>query len=116
MQLGSFVAESIRRMGSGDNITTNISERLHIANVKEANRSSNKVNYIQQILKHNDWCTGLDYVEETVSYPALKHWYQIDSAELFNLLSTPDKQRSKRQGHLASLPSVEENPIIRLVL
>jgi len=57
-------------MGSGDNFTTDIAERLHIAKVKEAYRSSNKVNYIGQMLKHNDRCTSLDYMEETLSYVA----------------------------------------------
>jgi len=74
LHLVSHISESIRRMGSGDNITTDISERLHIANVKEAYRSTNKVNYIRQILKHNDQCTGLDYMEETLSYLALQGW------------------------------------------
>jgi len=46
MHLVSHISESIRRMGSGDNFTTDISERLHIGNVKEAYRSTNKVNYI----------------------------------------------------------------------
>jgi len=36
MHLVSHISESIRRMGSGDNFTTDISERLHIGNVKEA--------------------------------------------------------------------------------
>ena len=36
MHLLSHISESIRRMGSGDNFTTDISERLHIPNVKEA--------------------------------------------------------------------------------
>jgi hypothetical protein len=49
-------------MGSGDNFTTDISERLHIANMNEAYQSTNKVNYVRQMLKHKDWCTGLDYM------------------------------------------------------
>jgi len=36
MHLVSHISESIRQMGSGDNFTTDISERLYIANVKEA--------------------------------------------------------------------------------
>ena len=55
MHLVRHLSESIQHMGSGDNFTTNISERLHIGNVKEAYRSTNKVNYIGQMLKHNDW-------------------------------------------------------------
>ena len=61
-------------MGSGDDFTSDISERLHITNVKEALRSSNEVNFIRRMLKNNDWCTGLDYMEETLSYLALQGW------------------------------------------
>jgi hypothetical protein len=42
--------------------------------VKEAYQSSNNVNYIRQMLKQNDWCTGLDNMEETLSYLALEGW------------------------------------------
>ena len=66
MHLVSHISESIWRMDSGDNFTTDISERLHIRNVKEVYRSTNNVNYIQQMLKHNDHCTSLDYTEETL--------------------------------------------------
>ena len=67
MHLVSHISQSIRQMGSGDNFTTAISERLYIAKVDGAYRSSNKVNYIRQMLKHNDRCSGLDYMEETLS-------------------------------------------------
>jgi hypothetical protein len=50
MHLVSHIAESIWRMGSGDNFTTDISEQRHIGIVKEAYRSSNKVNHIPQML------------------------------------------------------------------
>jgi hypothetical protein len=46
MHLVSHISESIRRMGSGGNFTTDISERLHIPNVKVAYQSGNKVNYL----------------------------------------------------------------------
>ena len=78
-------------MGSGDSVTTNISERLHIAIVNVVYRSSNIVNYIGPMLKHNDPCTGLDYMEEPLSYLALQGSYDIDSAKCFNLLSATDK-------------------------
>jgi hypothetical protein len=102
-------------MGSGDNFTTDISERLHIASVKEAYRSTNKVNYIRQMLKHNDRCTGLDYMEETLSYIALQGWYDIDSAKVFNLLSATNKQRCTRRAHLLHLQTIEDEPIIHPV-
>ena len=47
MHLVSHISESIGRMGSGDNFTTHMSEQLHIANMKEAHRTSSKVNYCQ---------------------------------------------------------------------
>ena len=84
MHLVSHISESIGRLGSGENFTTDITEWLHIANVKEAYRFSNKVNYFRQMLMHNDWCTGLDFMEETLSYLALQGWYDIDSAKVFN--------------------------------
>jgi hypothetical protein len=102
-------------MGSGDNFTTDISEWLHIANAKEAYRSSNKVKYIRQMLKNNDWCTGLDYMEATLSYLALNGWYDIDCAKVFNLLSATNKRRSTRTVHLLHLHTIQNEPIIRPV-
>jgi len=37
MRLVRHISESIRQMGSGNNFTTDLSERVHIANVKKAN-------------------------------------------------------------------------------
>jgi hypothetical protein len=102
-------------MGSGDKSTTDMSERLHISNVKEAYRSTNNVNYIQQMLKHNDRCTGPDYMEETQSYLALQGWYDIDSAKVFNLLSAADKWRNTRRAHLFRLHHCLNEPFSRPV-
>jgi hypothetical protein len=46
MHLARHISQSFRGMGSGDNFSTDISEWLHIANVKKAYRSTNTVNYI----------------------------------------------------------------------
>jgi hypothetical protein len=54
------ISDSIRRMGSGDNYTTEISNQLHLTKGNKPYRSSNKVNYIGQMLKHNDRSTSLD--------------------------------------------------------
>jgi hypothetical protein len=113
MHLVSHISESLRRMGSGDNISTDIAEQLHIANGKEAYRCSNKINYIRHMLKNNDWCTGLDYMEETLSYLALEGCYDVDSAKVFNLLSATDKQRSTRRVHLLCVQTIQDAPIIR---
>jgi hypothetical protein len=102
-------------MCSGDNFTADISERLHIANVKEEYRSSNKVNYIRQMLKYNDRCTGHNNIVETLAYLALEGWYDIDSAQIFNLLSATDKRQSTRRAHLLRLQTIQEEPIIRHV-
>jgi hypothetical protein len=99
-------------MGSSDNFTTDTSERLHIANVKEAYRSSNRVNYIRQMFKDTEWCTGLDYMEETLTYLAFQGWYDIDSAKVSNQLSATDKWRSTRRANLLRLPIIENARII----
>jgi hypothetical protein len=112
LHLVSRISESIHQMGSGDNFTTDISERLHIANVKEVSQSSDKVNYIRDMLKHNDRCTGLDYMEETLSYRALEGWYDIDSPKVFNLLSATDTWRTTRRAHLLRLQTIQNWPII----
>jgi hypothetical protein len=101
MNLVSHISESIQRMGSGDNFTTDISERLHIGNVQEAYRSHNIANYIREMLKLNDRSTGPDNMEGTISYLALQDWYDIDSAKVFNLLSAADKQRNSHNAHLS---------------
>jgi hypothetical protein len=90
-------------MGCGDNFSTDISEQQHIAKVKEAYRSTNIVNYNQQMLKYNDQCTGLDYMQETLSYVALQGWYVIDSATVFNLHSVADRRQNTRRAHLLRL-------------
>jgi hypothetical protein len=97
-------------MGSGDNFTTDISERLQIANVKEAYRSTNFVNYIQQMLKHNDQCTGLDYIEETPSHLAHQRWYDIDLAKVFNPLSATDKRCNIRIAHFLPVQHCQQEP------
>jgi hypothetical protein len=102
-------------MGSGDNVNTDISERIHTANVKEEYRCSNKVNYTRQMLLNNDWCTGLLYMEETVTYLALEGWYNMDSANGFNLLSATDTRGSIRRAHCLHLQSLQDDPNICLI-
>jgi len=111
----SHKSEWIWRMGSSDNFTTDSSEWLHIANVKDAYRSSNNVSNIRQMLKHNDRCTGLDYTEETLSYLALQGCYEIHSAKVFNLLSATNRWRNTCRAHLSRLQTIEDEPFIRLV-
>jgi len=113
MHLVSHISESLRQICSGDNFTTDISERLYISNVKEAYRSTNKVNYIRQMLKHNDRSTTLDYMEETLSYLALQGWYLIDLARVFNLLSAADIRRNTRRAHLLRLQHCQDEPFFR---
>ena len=115
MHLVSNISESIWRMGSRDNFTTDISERLHIGHVKEAYRSTYKVNYIQQILKHNERCTGLDYMEETLSSLAHQGCSDIHSANILNLLSATDKQRNIPRAHLLRLQRCQESQFFRPV-
>jgi len=59
-------------MDSADNFTTNTLETLYIDKVTEAYQSTNTVNSIREILKHNNSCTGLDYMPEILSPLALQ--------------------------------------------
>jgi len=111
----SHITESIWQMGCGDNVTTDISERRHVGNVKEAYWSTHKASYIQQRLKHNDWCTGPDYVEETLSYLALQGWHDIDSEKVFNLLSAADERQTTGRAHHSRLRHCLEEPSFRPV-
>jgi len=99
-------------MGSGDNFTTDISEQLHIANMKEVYESSNKVNYIRGMVMHADRCTGLDYMEETLSYLALEGLYNVDSANVFNPLFATDTWRGTPRAHLVRLQTIQDEPFI----
>jgi len=110
MHLVSIVSGWIWWIGSGDNFTTDISDWWHIGNVNEAYQSAIKVNYSRQMLNHNDRCTGLDYMEETLSYFALQGWYDIDSAKVFNILSATDELWNTRRAHLLHLQHCQEEP------
>jgi len=68
-----------------------ISERLHIVNIKKAYSSTNTVNFIRQMLKHNDRSAGHYYMAKTLTYLALQGWYDSESPKVFNLLSATDK-------------------------
>ena len=97
-------------MGSSDYFTINICEQLHIGKVNESYRSTTNVNYIRQMLKHNDRSTALDYTEETLSSLAQQGWYDIDSAKVFDLLLAAYNWRNSRRAHLFHLQHVQDEP------
>src|SRR5437588_7737768 len=66
MHLLSHISESIRQMGSPDNFSMDVSELLHVEMVKEAYRSTNSVNFEEQMLWYNDRYTGLAYMVQTL--------------------------------------------------
>jgi len=90
MHLVGLVSQAIQRIGSGNNITTDISKWLHLVNLKKAYRSTKHVTYFREILKQNDLCTGLVYMVETLSHLTLQFWYDIDSSNVCNLRSATD--------------------------
>jgi len=115
MYLVSYLSESIWQIGSGDNFTTDISEWLHISNIKVAYRSTNKANDIKQMLKHIDRSASLDYMEETLWYLALQGWYDIDSAKDFNLLSASNQWRNTHRAHVLRHQQCQDKPFFRPV-
>jgi len=98
-------------MGFHNNFTTDISEPLYSSNVKVTYESTNTVNYIEQTLKHNDRCTGLDYMEETMSKLALHGWNQIDFTQSFHLISVAHVLRNLHRAHLLRLQHCQEDPL-----
>jgi len=86
----SLTSQLICQMGSGESLTTDISEQIHISNMIEAYLSINKVYSIEEMIKHNDRPTGLDFMEKTRSYLALQSRYDKDYANGFDLLSATD--------------------------
>jgi hypothetical protein len=87
MDLVSNIDESIQRMGCTENDSNYIVQFQHIASLNDAYWSSSKDNFIPLMLNHNDLCPGLDYMVDTPLYLALKCRYDIDSTNVFNLLS-----------------------------
>jgi len=54
-------------------------------------------------------------MQETLPYLPLQGWYNIDSANVFNLLSATDQQRSTCSAHLLRLQTIQDEPIIHPV-
>ena len=72
MHLPLHVTRKIRSMGSPDNFTTDISERLHIEHAKKAYRATNRVDYVTQMLYYNDRQLSLKYMDATLKHLALQ--------------------------------------------
>jgi len=68
------------------------------------------------MLNQKDWCTGLDYMEQTLSHLARQGWYDIDSANIFNLLFATDKRRNILSAHHLPFQHCQEEPFFRPVL
>ena len=99
-------------MGTTDNFTTDISELLHISNVKAAYRATNWVNFMHQVLAHNDRHTALDYMHLALRSLALKGWYDGDSAAILDLISTAEKRRlTTRQAWQNRVLAKEPEPV-----
>ena len=74
-------------MGSPDNFSTDISEHLHIKNIKHAYRKCNRVEYVKQMLFYNDRVLGLQYMAEALRILALNGYYDQQTARVLNLQS-----------------------------
>jgi hypothetical protein len=113
MHLLSHYREFIVQMGSPDNYTTDISERLHITNVKNPYRGSNRVDFLRQILLHNDRHTSIAYMEQTLKWLAMKGWHDADSAAVLNLMSPQDKRQMTRRARHRRILANQPDPSIQ---
>ena len=96
MHLLSHLTESICQMGSPNNFSTDVSELLHVEMVNEAYRSTNRVNFEEQILWYNDRYTGLAYMIQTLEYLAFRGSLDSDTARTLRMSSQEERHRSTR--------------------
>lgn len=85
MLLPTHIPHYVRYLGSPDNFSTDISELLHIENVKEAYQTTNKVNYEKQIMCWNERRLNLVYMDQTLKFLALNRHYIPESARMVDL-------------------------------
>jgi hypothetical protein len=96
MQLFSHIAESISYMGSPDNLSTDVSELLHMKMVKEAYCASNRVNIQEQMLWYNDRNTSLRYIIHSLEYLALRGKFDPDTAWVLGKRYWADRLKGTR--------------------
>ena len=96
IHLLSHISESIRRMGSPDNFSTDVLELLHVEMVKEAYCSTNRVNFKEQILWYNDRHMGLAYMIQTLEYLGLRGSFDSDTAWTLGIRSREERLKFTR--------------------
>src|SRR5207302_11165890 len=96
MHMLSYVSSSIHRMGSPDNFSTHISELLHIENVKEVYRASNRVQYVEQMLWYNHRHTGIAYMVQVLEHLARRGMYDHDTARILSMQTRDERLLSTR--------------------
>jgi len=99
-------------MGSPDNFSTDISELLHIENVKEAYRTSNRVQYDEQMLWYNDRHIGIAYMVLTLEHLALSGIYDHDTARVPSMQTQNKRLLSARVArHQARGPEMRQHTV-----
>ena len=110
MYMLSHALNSIRRMGSPDNFSTDISELLHRANVKESYPASNRVQYEEQMLWYNNRHTRIAYMVQTLEYLALSRMYGQDTTRVLGMQTRNDRLLSTRAARLRGRgPEIREH-------
>jgi hypothetical protein len=74
-----------------------------------------KVNYIQQMLTHNEQYTSTNNIEETLSHLALQGWYDIDSTIIVNQLSATFKLGNTHTAHPFRIQHCQEEQFFRAI-
>ena len=113
MHLLCHYCEFIIRMGAPDNFLTEISKLLYILNVKEAYCTSNGVNFILQLLQHNDHYTAMNFMEQTLWWLAFYRYYIDESAVVLNMTMGHKKWQMTRCAHRKRIVAGEFESLIR---
>jgi len=96
MYMLGHVSNCIPQIGLPDNFSTDISELLHIENVKEAYQASDRLRYEEQMLWYHDRHTGIAYMVQTLEQLALSGIYDHDTARVLGMQTQNERLLSPR--------------------
>ena len=69
----------------------------NFSNAKDAYQATNRVNFMRQVLAHNDRHTTLYYMYQTLQWLALQGWHDKDSKVILNPIRAAEKWKYTRR-------------------
>lgn len=85
MHLPTHVGDCVPYMRSADNFRIDISELLHVDNVKKGYQASSRVDYERRMLFWNERRLNLSYMDQVLKFFALQGEYKSESTPMLKL-------------------------------